>query len=315
MKYRQITLEERYVIGLLRRQGYNASAIARFLGRHRSTIVREVRRNRKASDGGYRPQLADWYARGRRSRSRRNRRFSTNDMRRVEELLMRKWSPEQIAGHMRLHRTLRISHETIYRHIWDDKRKGGDLYTHLRGAQKQRRKRYRSYDSRGRVASKRHISTRPAAVETRKQIGHWEADTVVGPGKPCILSLVERKTGYLVIGKLEARTTAEVNQRATQLIQRQKRKVRTITADNGTEFHSYSNIEKTTGALFYFANPYHSWERGTNENTNGLIRQYIPKGKSMANLSQHQCNAIARELNQRPRKRLGFRTPEECYVP
>jgi IS30 family transposase len=274
MKYRQITIEERYAIGLLRRQGYTTANIARILGRHRSTILREVRRNRKACDGGYRPQLADWYARGRRSRSRRNRRFSKKDLKLVRRLLKEQWSPEQIAGRLSRQGTLQISHETIYRYVWTDKRRGGMLYTHLRGAQKQRRKRYRSYDSRGRLASKRHISTRPAVVDTRKQVGHWEVDTVVGPGKPCLLSLVERKTGYVVIGKLEARTTAEVNRRATKLIRQQQRKVITVTADNGTEFHGYSTIEKQTSARFYFANPYHSWERGTNENTNGLIRQY-----------------------------------------
>ncbi len=314
MKYRQITLEERYTLTVLRREGYTMAAIARLVGRHRSTISREIRRNGKRSDGYYRPQLADWYARGRRSRSRRNQRFSKADLRRVKKLLRKRWSPEQIAGYLRLHRILQISHETIYRYIWADRRKGGTLYTHLRGAQKQRRKRYRSYDSRGRLASKRHISTRPAAVETRKQIGHWEVDTVVGPGRPCLLSLVERKTGYVVLGQLNARTTAEVNRRATKLILRQQQTVKSITADNGTEFHGYSTIEEATGTRFYFATPYHSWERGTNENTNGLIRQYLPKRQSMAHLTQQQCNAIAQQLNQRPRKRLNFRTPEECYA-
>ena len=313
MRYRQITFEERYTLGLLRRRGLSPAAIARVLGRHRSTILREVRRNRATSDGTYRPQLADWYARGRRSRSRRNRRFPAADLALVRRFLEQQWSPEQVAGYLRRHRLLRISHETIYRYIWADKRHGGDLYTHLRGAQKQRRKRYRSYDSRGRVAGKRPITDRPAAVETRAQVGHWEADTVLGPGRPCILSMVERKTGYVVIGKLRARTTAEVNRRATQLIRRQPRPVRTITADNGTEFHRYAAIEEKTQARFYFATPHHAWERGTNENTNGLIRQYLPKRQSMANLTQLACNRIAAKLNSRPRKRLGYRTPEECY--
>ena len=125
---------------------------------------------------------------------------------------------------------------------------------------------------------------------------------------------MERKTGYVLIGKLLARTTAEVNRRATQLIVRQRRAVRTITADNGTEFHGYAALEQATGTRFYFATPHHAWERGTNENTNGLIRQYLPKGQSMARLKQHDCNAIARQLNRRPRKRLGYRTPEECYA-
>ena len=314
MLYRQITFEERYTLGLLRREGRSAAAIARALGRHQSTIRRELVRNRTAHDGAYRPQLADWYARGRRSRSRRNRRFSAADLQRVRRLLEQQWSPEQVAGHLRLHGLLAISHETIYRYIWADKRQGGRLYSHLRGAQKRRRKRYRSYDSRGRVAGKRPITARPAVVATRAQLGHWEADTVLGPGRPCVLSMVERKTGYLVIGKLRARTTAEVNHRATELIQAQPRAVRTITADNGTEFHDYAAIEQATDALFYFATPHHSWERGTNENTNGLIRQYLPKRRSMAHLTQQDCNAIAAKLNRRPRKRLGYRTPEECYV-
>jgi len=315
MTYRQITYEERYTLGLLRWQGLSPAAIARVLGRHRSTIVREVRRNCAHSDGFYRPQLADWYARGRRSHSRRNRRFSARDWARVTTLLRKDWSPEQAAGWLRRQGRLEISHETIYRYVWADKLQGGALHKHLRGARKQRRKRYRSYDSRGKLAGKRPITARPAIVEARTQVGHWEADTVLGEGRPCVLSIVERKTGYLALGKLRARTTAEVSRRAIRLIRKQPRTVRTITADNGTEFHDYAAIESATATRFYFAAPHHAWERGTNENTNGLIRQYLPKRTSMAKLTQHDCNAIARKLNSRPRKRLGYRTPEECYVP
>jgi len=317
MSYSQITYAERYTLGLLRRQGLSPAAIARVLGRHRSTLIREIRRNRTRHDGGYRPQLADWYARARRSRSRRNQRFTRRDWRRVRQLLACKWSPEQIAGYLRRWRLLHISHETIYRYIWADKRASGTLYRHLRGAQKQRRKRYGHYDSRGRLAGKRPITDRPAAVATRTQVGHWEVDTMLGAGQagPCVLTLVERKTGYVAIGKLHARTTAHVTVRATQLIRRQPRMVRTVTADNGTEFHDYATIERRTATRFYFATPHHAWERGTNENTNGLIRQFLPKGHSMARLTQQDCNAIARQLNRRPRKRLGYRTPEECYEP
>jgi IS30 family transposase len=164
------------------------------------------------------------------------------------------------------------------------------------------------------VAGKRPITARPAVVETRTQVGHWEADTLLGPGRPCVLSLVERKTGYVVLGKLRARTTEEVNQRATALIHAQPHRVRTITATNGTEFHGYAAIEHTTPARFYFATPHHAWERGTNENTNGLLRQHLPKRRSMAQLTQQDCDMIAATLNTRPRKRLGFRTPEECYA-
>jgi IS30 family transposase len=314
MTYRQITFAERYTLGLLRQSGLAPAAIARVLGRHRSTIGREVRRNGTPRDGCYRPQLADWYARGRRSRSRRNRRFSAADWARVRTLVREDWSPEQIAGRLRADQELAISHETIYRYLWEDKHEGGTLYRHLRGARKQRRKRYGRYDSRGRVAGKRPITARPAEVETRAQVGHWEADTVVGPGRPCILSLVERKTGYVVIGQLRARTTAAVNRRATELIRVQRHPVRTITADNGTEFHDYPAIERATGTRFYFATPHHAWERGTNENTNGLIRQYLPKRRSMATLTQQDCDRIAAQLNRRPRKRLGYQTPEECYA-
>ena len=209
---------------------------------------------------------------------------------------------------------LSISHETIYRHVWRDKRQGGLLYTHLRGARKRRRKRYGAYDSRGRLAGKRMISERPAEVEARQQLGHWEADTVAGScTKDCVLTLIERKTGFVLVGKLSDRTARGLSRRATGLIGRHAGKVETVTADNGTEFHDYPRVERLTGAAFYFARPYHSWERGSNENANGLIRQYLPKGESMAGLSQHQCNAIARKLNTRPRKRLGFRTPLECF--
>jgi len=317
MTYRQITFAERYTLGLLRQDGLAPAAIARVLGRHRSTIGREVRRNGTPRDGCYRPQLAEWYARGRRSRSRRNRRFSAADWARVQTLVREDWSPEQIAGRLRRQRELAISHETIYRYLWADKHAGGTLYRHLRGARKQRRKRYGRYDRRGRVAGKRSITTRPPIVDTRTQRGHWEGDTVLGASQagPCVLSLVERKTGYLVVGKLPRRSTAAVDQRAQQLIDAQPHPVRTLTVDNGTEFHDYAALERATATRFYFATPHHAWERGTNENTNGLLRQYLPKGQSMTHLTQADCDRIALKLNQRPRKRLDYRTPEECYVP
>jgi len=315
--YHQITYAERYTLGRLRQHGLPPAAIARVLGRHRSTIVREVRRNRANSDGTYRPQLADWYGRSRRARSRRNGRFTPADWARVESLLREDWSPEQIAGWLHRHRILEISHETIYRYLWADKRAGGQLYQHLRGARKRCRKRYGAYDSRGRLAGKRPITARPAAADTRTQLGHWEGDTMLGAGQagPCVLTLVERKTGYLALGKLPRRTGAEVNRRAHRLIRLQPHPVRTITVDNGTEFHSYAALERVTATRFYFATPHHAWERGTNEHTNGLLRQYLPKRASMAQLTQHDCNRIAAKLNARPRKRLAYRTPEECYVP
>jgi IS30 family transposase len=315
--YSQITLDERYTLSILRQLGYRPAAIARALGRHRSTVGRELRRNSRA-DGWYRPLVAHGRARQRRSRSRRNHRFTPAAFAVVRRYLARQWSPEQVAGYLRRVGRLAISHETIYRHIWADRRQGGTLYRQLRGARKRYRKRYGRYDSRGRLAGKRPITARPAVVSARTEVGHWEVDTVLGTGdRHCLLSLVERCTGYLVLGKLAARATTAVTPRAIQLIARERRAqrvVHTVTADNGTEFHDYPAIEAATGAQFYFATPHHAWERATCENTNGLLRQYLPKGQSMASLTQQGCNRLAHRLNTRPRKRLGFRTPEECYA-
>jgi len=258
MTYRQITFAERYTLGLLRQGGLAPAAIARVLGRHRSTIGREVQRNGTPRDDCYRPQLADWYARGRRSRSRRNRRFTAEAWARIQVLLREDWSPEQVAGWLRRHQELTISHETIYRYLWADKHAGGTLYRHLRGARKRRRKRYGRYDSRGRLAGKRPITARPAAADARAEVGHWEADTMLGASQagPCVLSLVERKTGYLVLGQLRQRTSAAVNQRAQGLIATQPHPVRSITVDNGTEFHEYAQLERATATQFYFATPH-----------------------------------------------------------
>jgi IS30 family transposase len=314
MTYRQLTPEERYMLAALRRQGLSQADIARALGRHRSTVCRELGRNSTRADGRYRASTAQERTSGRRSRARRNRRFSAHDFARIEELLRRQWSPEQVAGYLRRTGQLSISHETIYRHVWRDKREGGLLYTHLRGARKRRRKRYGAYDSRGRLADKRMISERPAEVETRGRVGHREADTVAGSGsRDCVVTLVERKTGLVLIGKLADRTAESLGRRVVSLIRSSGARFETITADNGTEFHDYRRVERRAGVTFYFARPYHSWERGSNENANGLIRQYLPKGVSMAGLSQHRCNAIASKLNTRPRKRLGYRTPLECF--
>lgn len=212
---------------------------------------------------------------------------------------------------------LSICHETIYRYIWKDQREGSHLYTHLRCAQKQRRKRYGAYDSRGRLANKRPIADRPAGAEHRSRFDHGEGDTMLSDGQSglCVLTLVERKTGFVAIGKLRQRNGVEVNKRARRIIDAQPRPVYTITVDNGTEFHSYAALEQVVDAQFYFATPHHAWERGTNEKTNGLIRQYLPKRASMAHLTQQDCNRIAAKLNRRPRKRLDHQTPEACYVP
>ncbi len=317
MTYTQITLEERYAISALRKLGHKPAAIARELGRHRSTISREVRRNAWREDGrSYRPFKAQSYTNERRRVSRRNTQFTAAEWAFVEWLLREDWSPEQVVGWCARFDLLAISHETIYRRIWKDRASGGTLWTHLRVVTKPYRKRYGTYDSRGRLAGKRHISERPAGATNRSRVGHWEGDTVLGNTQhgACVVTMVERKSSYTAIGLLRKRAAPEVNARLRRLIKAQPRRVRTMTLDNGTEFHSYKALEAEVPTRFYFATPHHSWERGANENTNGLIRQYLPKGVSMEHLTQADCDRIADKLNRRPRKRLGFRTPEEVYA-
>jgi IS30 family transposase len=311
----QITLEERYAINVMRKHRFSIRAIAREIGRAPSTVSRELRRNQRPT-GRYVPGIAHSYAVARRRRSRRNARIGPETWEVVDRYLRMDWSPEQVAGFLKAEGISRISHEAIYVHVWTDKRAGGDLWRHLRQAGKKRRKRYGAYDSRGRLAGKRHISERPREVEERIEVGHWEIDTVMGTehGRNSVVTMVERATGYLVMGKLARHCATDATIRCIELIERQGGRVATITADNGTEFHSYKEIEAATGIEFYFATPHHSWERGTNENTNGLIRQYLPKRTSFADVTQAHCDAIAAKLNSRPRKRHGYRTPEECYA-
>ena len=313
MKYHQLSDDERYQIGAMRRAKSSLRAIARELGRSPSTISREIRRNAYPTDGRYKPLHACQMARGRRRRARQGTRYSMEQWQIVRKLIERKFSPMQVSGVLKRFGVLSISHETIYQHVWEDRRYGGELHTHLRQALKKRRKRYGHHDSRGRLAGKRPITDRPAGALNRSRTGHWEIDTVLGSGKACILTLVERKTGYVQIGKLAARTKEEVLKAMRLLVGRHPTRYRTITADNGCEFHGYRDIEKALKVRFYFAPPHHSWERGTNENTNGLIRQYLPKGTSMEKLTQGQCDWIAHELNDRPRERYHFRAPNELF--
>lgn len=313
MVYRQLTKEERYQIAILRSQGLKSPAIAAALRRHRSTIWREMERNATPHDGAYRPSMAVEMTNGRRSRSRRNARYVADDFAPIEALIAEKWSPDQIVGSRRRDGIAVMSHETIYVHIWKDKENGGSLWRHLRGARKQRRKRYGRNDSRGRLAGKRMIGDRPAVVNRRTRFGDWEGDTVHGCTKPCIVTVVERKSGLVRIGPLPRATVEHTNARLIELLSHEAHKVRTITTDNGVEFHGYKDIERQLATKIYFATPHHAWERGTNENTNGLIRQYLPKGTDLGGLTQGRCDKIAATLNHRPRRRLGYRTPHEVY--
>jgi len=315
MKYQQLSQDERYRIAALRHQRLSLRKIAERLGRAPSTISREVRRNCYPTDGAYRALHANGRANARRRNSRRNSHYSTEQWREIEELLRKHWSPEQIAGSLKATSQLKISHETIYRWIWMDRAMGGTLWMHLRGTRKKRRKRYSKNDSRGRLAGKRSIEERPKHVENRRQLGHWGIDTVHGSGRHSIVTLVERKSGYVEIGKIAAVTVEETNRAMIDLIGRHYHSYKSITSDNGGEFHGYLKIEAITDIPFFFCHPHHSWERGTNENTNGLIRQYLPKGRDLTSLTQERCDEIAEILNSRPRKRLKFKTPLEVFFP
>jgi len=315
MEYHQLTLGERYRIGRMKSMGDSCRAIARKLGRSPATISRELRRNADTSNGRYRVDKAHSYAVARRRRSRRGTQFEPGEVQLVHELMQHKWSPQQISGRLRRHGVLDIGTSTIYRWVKRDKARGGQLWLRTRRLCWRYRKGYRVPDHRGRLSGKRSIEDRPLQVQQRLEFGHWEGDTVMGrDGRHCILTLVERKTLKVRIRKLPARQAAEVNKVLHQeLGSKGELVIKSVTLDNGTEFHGYAELERKHGTKFYFARPYHSWERGTNENTNGLIRQYLPKGTCFKDLDNRQCRTIEDALNNRPRKKLGFATPDEAY--
>ena len=313
MNYNQLSQHERYTITALLKTKHSISEIARIMERSPSTISRELARNRRPT-GYYAAFVAHSYATARRHRERRHSHFSKEQWAMVLSLLEQKFSPEQISNILKRFNLFSISHETIYQYLLYDKRKGGEWYKHLRIVPKRRRKRYNTYDSRGRLAGKRPITDRPDFINERLETGHWEGDTVIGRDrKHCILTLVERKTGFLIIRKLTSRTVEQVNTECIKAIKDHSKSFKSITFDNGTEFHGYKTLEEEFPVTCYFAAPYHSWERGTNENTNGLIRQYLPKRMCMKNLTQGECDKIAYALNTRPRKRHCYKTPYEVY--
>jgi len=315
MGYHQLTTRERYLIVEHKSMGWSLRKIARALCRSASTISRELMRNADRSDGWYRVEKADSYARARRRRSRQGSQFKACEVAAVHELLGRKWSPEQISGRLRKRRGMRIGTSTIYRWLAQDKARGGMSWLQTRQLSRRYRKGYRVRDLRGRMSGKRPLSERPRQAQDRSEVGHLEGDTVMGKdGRHCLLTLVDRMTRRARIVKLPARQAAEVNKALIREVRAGRLKMKSLTLDNGTEFHGFKELEAKLGIKVYFAQPYHSWERGTNENTNGLIRQYLPKGSCFKNLTQQRCNEIERELNDRPRKVLGFSTPNEAHV-
>ena len=299
--------EERYQISALLKEGLRQSDIAINLGRHKTTISREIARN--SGLRGYRPKQANFLAQQRSTNSRNARQMDPSDWLLVERYLQSQWSPEQISA------KVPISHETIYRHIYTDKSFGGTLYSHLR-CQKKRRKRYAvGRDRRGQIIGRRAISDRPAHIEERRQLGHWEGDTLIGKShKQAIISLVERKSGYAVLAKVGNKTAHLVSSAIIDRLNPIAMKVQTLTFDNGKEFSDHAKIDSALGSISYFADPYSSWQRGSNENLNGLIRQYIPKSRPLSTVTDKELARIESLLNNRPRKRLGFKTPHEVFT-
>jgi IS30 family transposase len=313
MTYKHLTREERYQIYALHRQGVSLAVIAAELMRSRSTITRELKRN--AGPKGYRPAKAHERACGRQSARRNARQFDEQHWAQVHSYLDLKLSPEQVSGRLKAEGTMSISHECIYLHIYADKRAGGQLARGLR-CQKARRKRYGSgQERRGTLKDRVSIELRPAIVDERSRIGDWEGDTIVGKGhQGVLLTLVERKSRYTLARQSDSRHSAGVTEAVIALLRPYKSQCQTITFDNGKEFAEHAFIASSLQADVYFAHPYHSWERGLNENTNGLLRQYFPKACNLRKVTQHEVDEALYELNHRPRKCLQYRTPHEVFM-
>jgi len=310
MNYKQLAREQRYQINILKKAGHNQTYIALMIGCHKSTISRELWRNRGLK--GYRPFQADELAYDRQCDAYRSR-IAWETWQEVERLLRQDWSPEQIAGRLKLEKKPTVSHECIYLYIYAEKRRGGTLYRHLR-SQKKQRKRYGGYIRRGQIPNRTSIDKRPKIVASKRRFGDWEADTIVGARhKGGILSAVERKSKLTRLRKLETKAAAEMKNNTIELLAPLAAKVHTITVDNGKEFCEHEQIAAGLQTRVYFAHPYSSWERGLNENTNGLVRQYFPKKYEFSRITDKDLQQVEDLLNNRPRKTLGYRTPNEVF--
>jgi len=310
MNYTQLTYEQRYQICALLKAGHNQSQIARLVACHKSTISRELRRN-----GGrqhYYAKLATKLACARQLNSHRAR-ITGKTWRTVERYLGQQWSPEQIQGTLQRQQRPTVSHERIYQYVYADKRAGGTLHSHLR-SQKAQRKRARRYARRGQIPNRTSIEQRPQIVAAKRRYGDWEGDTIIGAKhQGAILSLTERKSKLIRLRVLHGKTAKEVRQESIKLLRPLKACVHTITLDNGKEFCQHEAIAAALQARIYFAHPYASWERGLNENSNGLIRQYFPKKYDFTRITNAELKRVAEQLNNRPRKTLGYRTPNEVF--
>jgi IS30 family transposase len=311
--YVQLSQEERYFFSSHVAAGHSIPKIAKEMNRSPSTLYREFRRNLRPS-GRYAAYVAHDYTTARRRRERRGSQFSHDNWAIIFGLIDIEWSPQQISNQLKDLGYFSISFQTIYRYIRKDRRKGGVIYKKLRILSKYGRKRYRSNDNRGVLKGKRMISERPESINRRLEFGHWEADTVMGKDRfQCILTLVERKTGLARIAKIPHRTAKLTIKAIAKIIKAEPELFKTITFDNGTEFHSYKVLERMFSITCYFANPHHPWERGCNENFNGLLRQYFPKGESLSYIGETKLFLICIRLNNRPRKRHGYKSPNEVF--
>lgn len=312
-KYQQLAYEQRCQIKALKESGLSQAAIARVVGVNQSTISRELARN--TGQRGYRHKQAQRMANERRQRARKALKMTPEMIERVESKLREKWSPEQISGWLLTERNELLSHERIYLHIWADKRAGGDLHTHLRRQGKAYEKRRNGKSSRGQIKNRVSIDERPAVVDSKGRIGDWEIDTVIGKGHSgAMVTIVERRTLFTVAARVESKSAEDVTQATIELLKPYQSLVHTITADNGKEFAYHEKLAEALDAKVYFAHPYHSWERGLNENTNGLLRQYWPKSTDFKTVSAEAVVAGVKQLNERPRKTLGYATPSSLMT-
>jgi len=306
--YTQLTKEQRYQISALLRTGHSQNEIAKEIEKSKSTISRELRRNHGRR--GYRPKQADQKAQERKNKAKP--RIRQEDWEMIEHLVYQDWSPEQIHDQVLTVHGLQVSPEWVYQHILQDKKMGGTLYQHLR-CQKKRRKRYGKYERRGCIPGRVSIEDRPAVANERKRMGDWEADTIFGRKKQqAIVTLTERKSRFTLMRKVARKTSQEVGNALIELLRPYP--VSTITCDNGKEFVEHQRIAQELNAQVYFAHPNSAWERGTNENTNGLIRQYFPKGSDFSKITDLDIDFVINRLNHRPRKCLGFESPSTVML-
>jgi IS30 family transposase len=308
-----ITKELRYHIYGLKRAGLSHAEIAADVGKHRTTIAREFKRN--IGGNGWRPEQANNKAIARRKNSSvNNTRITPEHWQEVDRLVRQDFSPEQISGRLKQEQNLSISHEHIYQRIYADKARDGGLHKHLR-CQQSYRKRYGSgQERRGAIKNRVSIDERPTIVDDKSRIGDWEGDTIIGKGhKGAVVTLIERKTLYSLAAPVAGKHADGVRDAIIELLKPHQSRCHTITFDNGKEFAYHERIAQSLEANIYFAHPYHSWERGCNENANGLLRQYLPKQKPLHDASVEKVLYATEKLNHRPRKSLGFKSPHEVF--